>query len=226
MITHRDQLQLFTLISRQLKKDVECWAFGGTAMMFYGFKGETKDIDVLFEDDKSKAQFIAVITGMGFKESSPMGIYIPEKLKDKSKPVMYKREDYRMDLFAGKIFRTNLSPRMKEDKFAVHDFKDNQTLRINVFRTEHIVLLKGITERKNDFDDIRTILSKDSHFDWQYLVDEAIWQHEHGDSWVLLDIEKMMQGLKEYMLIEEKYFNQLYKAQGKGRRQGLSNRKP
>ncbi len=213
MITHRDQMDLFSLISKSLKEDVTCWAFGGTAMMFYGFKEDTKDIDILFENEGSRATFISCIKELGFSEFSPLGIYIPEKLRDRHKPLMFKKDSARFDIFFGKIFRTQLSPKMREDKFAMHDFKHSHLLRINVLRTEHIVLLKGVTNRDKDFEDIVTIVSKDKHFDWQYLVDEAIWQHDHGDSWVLLDLEKTMKQLKEYIFIGEKYFKQIYDAQ-------------
>ena len=213
MITHNDQLELFRLISKNIKKDIDCYAFGGTAMMFYGFKDETKDVDLCFEEEREREEFINSIHAIGFAETSAMNIYIPEKLRDKHRPLMFKREDYRFDLFVKKIFRTQISPKMKEDLYAIHDFKVKFNFKIKILRTEHIVLLKGITERQNDFYDIQTILNKDKHFNWQYLVDEAIWQHNNGDTWVLLDMEKMMRDLKKYIFIEEKYFRQIYEAQ-------------
>lgn len=218
MITQQDQLNLFKIISESLSSDIACNAFGGTAMMFFGYKDETKDIDLLFKTSKERGIFIGALTKLGFVETSPIFFYIPEKLKDKSKPLMYKREDIRFDLFAGKIFRTLFSPKMEEDKFAVHDFKGKYNLRITILKTEHIVLLKSVTERQNDMDDIKTIVSKDKTFDWQYVVDEAVWQHEHGDSWVLIDLEKTIQELRKYVFIEEKYLKQIYAAQGNRKR--------
>ena len=44
MINTQDQDQLFKLISNYLDKDITCYALGGTAMMYYGFKNITKDI--------------------------------------------------------------------------------------------------------------------------------------------------------------------------------------
>ena len=126
---------------------------------------------------------------------------------------MYKRGDIRLDLFVKKIFRTKLSPRMEEDKYAIHDFKNKNTLKVVVLKKEHIVQLKAITGRQNDFDDILSILEKEKRFDWNYLIEEVIWQHENGDSWAILDTEKMMKALKDYVFIEKKYFDMLYKAQ-------------
>ena len=210
MITQEDQLELFKIISKEIKKDVSCYAFGGTSMMFYGYKDETKDIDIVFADLVSRDVFIEAIKKIGFQETSPMKVYIPEKLRDKNRPLMFKRDDYRFDLFAEKIIHTILSPGMKNDTYAIHEFRGKQTLKINVMKKEHIVQLKSATERQNDFDDIRRIVERDKSFDWQYLINETIWQHLHGDTWALLDIEKMLKELKNYVMIEQKYFRQLH----------------
>lgn len=218
MITHNDQLELFRLVGSNLKKDVECYAFGGNAMMFYGYKSETKDIDLFFENVNVRDHFIDAIKSLGYKETSLIGVYSKERIKEKSAPLMFKRGESRFDLFAKKIFRIELSPKMKEDVYAVHDFKGNKNLRLYILRKEFIVLLKGITNRERDFEDIVNIIKKEKDFDWQYFVDEVKWQHENGDEWIIIDIEKMMQQLKDYTLIEEKYFNQLYKTQQKSMR--------
>ncbi|MBI4979961.1 hypothetical protein HZC30_00210 [Candidatus Woesearchaeota archaeon] len=212
MLTHKDQLDLFTLVAKKLTQDVECYAFGGNAMMFYGYKEETKDVDLLFEEDDSRKEFIRAISSLGYAETSPIAIYIPEKLRDLHRPLMYKRGESRFDLFVKKIFKTLLSPNMKENVFAVHEFKEKYNLKIKVLRKEYLIILKAVTSRDKDFEDILTILQKNQDFDWRYLIDEVLWQYKHGDSWVLLDMERVMQELKKYVFIEEKYFKQLYNA--------------
>lgn len=211
MITQGDQLRLFTFISKNLRNDVIAYAFGGTAMMFYGYKDETKDIDLLFETIEERDEFIRVIKDMGYTQTRLTTVYTPEKLKDPHKPVMYKREESRFDLFVTKIFHTQMSPAMKEDKFAAHDFKEEHTLQIIVLRKEHLVLLKAVTERDKDFEDIVTILQKEKSFDWQYFIDEVLWQANNGNSWALYDTQKMLEELQEYVFIEEKYLKQLVK---------------
>lgn len=209
MINHKDQTDLFKLIGKQIIRDIECYAFGGTAMMFYGYKEETNDIDILFKTEDERDEFLKVIKNLGFVENNPVKNYVPEKLKDMHKPLMFVREDYGIDIFVKKIFKTIISPKMKEDIFAVHEFKDKFTFRIKVLRTEHIVMLKGITERDKDFADILTIVKKDKDFNWQYLIDEVIWQYNNGDDWILFDTEKTLKELKEYIYLENKYLKQL-----------------
>ena len=213
MVTYDEQMDLFKLISESISHDVECWALGGNAMMFYGYKDDTKDVDLLFAKEEDRSEFIKVIEELGFSETSPRNIYVPEKLRDKHKPLMYSRFLARFDLFVEKIFRTLLSPKMKEEVYAVHDFKGKHNLRVYVLRKEFIVLLKSVTERDKDFEDIITIARKEKRLDWQLLVDEAVWQHQHGDSWMLLDVEKTLKELRKYVFVEEKYVKQVYGAQ-------------
>lgn len=210
MINQKDQQDLFKLISANIKQDTECYALGGTAMMFYGYKDETKDVDLIFEQEEKRDMFIDALKQLGYSETSPITIYIAEKLKDQNKPLMFKRGDSRFDLFVKKIFQTTLSPRMKENVFAVHQFKTKHTFTVKVLKTEFIVLLKAVTERDRDFEDILSIVKKDKNFDWNYFLDEVLWQTEHGDGWILLDVEKTMQELKKYIFIEEKWFKKLY----------------
>ena len=218
MITHADQLELFRLVGMHLSRDITCYAFGGTAMMFYGYTDETKDVDLLFETTEDRDLFIAALTRLGYTETSPIRIYELRKARAKTAPLMYKRGDTRFDLFAEKIFQTLLSPRMRDDVAATHDFKEQHLLHVNVLQPEQIVILKSVTDRQNDFDDILTILERTKTFDWQYVMDEVGWQYAHGDGWVVFDMEETLQQLKKHLLIEEKYLTQLYALGAKPRK--------
>ncbi len=212
MITHDDQVKLFEIISKNLSQDIECYAFGGTAMMFYGYKDETKDVDLFFNEISERKEFIKGIEKLSFQETSPITVYIPEKLRDPHRPLMFKNEDTRFDLFSKKIFKTVISPTMKEDLFAIHEFRGSHTLKVKVFRSEHIVLLKAVTERDKDFEDILTIIRKNKDFKWQYFIDEVLWQFKNGNDWALLDVEKVLKELQKYLFIDSKYLKQLYAA--------------
>ncbi|GEM_PF-1111489 len=225
MIDYAEQQKLFGTIAKYLSDDITCYAFGGTAMMYFGCKEQTKDIDMLFENTDLRDKFIQAIKKLGFSETSPFKIYIAEKLRDKFRPLMFSFAQIRFDLFAGKIFHTVLSPLMLEDFFAVHEFKEKHTLTVKTLSPEHIFMLKAVTERQNDFDDIRTILERRPDFNWQYLLDETIWQYKKGDNWVLYDVEKTLQELKEYIFIPETYIQKLRSAvqeSGKGEKQNLT----
>ena len=84
---------------------MECYAFGGTAMMFYGYKDETKDIDLLFKDESSRDEFVGALKKLGFDETTLINVYIPEKLREKNIPLMFKRDESRFDIFTKKFLK-------------------------------------------------------------------------------------------------------------------------
>lgn len=210
MISKEDQDTLLQLVSRYLKKDVVCYAFGGNAMMYYGYKNATKDIDIIFESEKEKDAFIDAIMQLGYKQINMTGVYIQTLCKERHKPLMFTRGDERFDLYVGKIFQTQLSKIMKQRAVARHDYVNANSLLVYVLSKEDIVFLKSITQREKDFDDIRTIIEKESHFSWDVVIDEAVFQSQHGDGWAIVDLEETMNRLKEIIFIKKEYFEKLY----------------
>lgn len=217
MITMNDPLDLFKLISARLKKDIICYAFGGTAMMFYGFKETTKDIDLLFEDKNSRNEFIKAIEFLGYKQKSLIGVYDKEHIKRSGKPLLYTRGDERFDLFVEKIFTTPLTETMQNNFSGQYDFKEGEnTLIIRALSKESIILLKSITEREKDYEDCLLLLKKDNLISWDAITDMAVEIYKKdNDNFVILDLEKTMQRLKKEIFIPQKYFEKLYKVNNK-----------
>jgi len=213
MITLDDQNALFKLISSYLRKDIICWAFGGTAMLFYGYKDSTKDIDLIFESVEDRDSFITAITEMGYAKKSLVNVYKEDKSKDKNAPLLYSRGDERFDLFVKNIFRAELSSGMKKRFFARHDFAEKKSLILYIVSKEDIILLKSVTEREKDFEDILKICTTDKNISWDIITDEAVSQYKSGDEFVLIDLEQVMLKLKKYVFIKQEYFGKLYKKQ-------------
>ena len=86
MINTEYQEALFKLISNYLKKDIHCIAIGGTAMMIKNYQNTTKDIDLVFKNEKDRESFISAIKELGykegvdFKEQVPIDIYTVDVL--------------------------------------------------------------------------------------------------------------------------------------------------
>ncbi len=213
MISLEDQNSLFKLISNYLKKDIVCWAFGGTAMMFYGYKDSTKDIDLVFDSAEDRNVFIEAIEELGYTKRALFDVYNGEKSRHKNAPVMYSRGDERFDLFLKNIFQTVLSLGMKKRFFARHDFTEKKSLVIYAVSKEDIILLKAVTEREKDFEDILKICATDKNISWGVITDEAVSQYEKGNEFVLLDLEQAMVRLKKYIFIKQEYFSKLYRRQ-------------
>ena len=213
MIEQEDQENLFRLISSYIKRDTVCYAFGGTAMMYYGYKNATKDIDLLFETQENYDSFIGALFILGYKKMSMLAVYPSDLSREKKKPEMFTRDDERFDLFLKYIFQTKFREEIKKRFFARHDYTmGKNTLTIFVLSKEDIIFLKSITRREKDFDDILTIIQRENFINWGLIIDEALWQAKHGDGWAIMDLEETLQRLKKIIFLKNEYFEKLYSA--------------
>jgi hypothetical protein len=212
MISLEDQNSLFLVIANRIKKDIECVALGGTAMMYKQYKTATKDIDLVFYNKEDIDIFIKAIADLGYEQKSTIGIYSPEKNKTKNVPLVYSRGEERFDLFVKKVFKTEISKSMLDRATDLRDFTQNKRLRIRILADEDLILLKAVTSRQADYDDIEAISNNNKNLDWNLITDEAIKQAKKGDTFIILDLEETMQKLKNAILIKKEFFKKLYKA--------------
>lgn len=212
MINIDDQTQLFNLISNYLEKSMSCIAIGGTAMMFLGYKNTTKDIDLVFSSTKDRNMFIKAIKQLGYQEKSLINIYDKKRQENNSKPKMFSRGEERFDLFVKNVFGFEL--KINDNFIQRIDFLGKSELNIFILPEEYLILLKSITNRAKDFEDIETIAQIKKDIDWGLIVDQAALQRKRVD-WILIDLEKTMQKLKSKFFIKKKYFDRIYKAEEK-----------
>ncbi len=85
-------------------------------------------------------------------------------------------------------------------------------LLINILPKEELVLFKSITGRARDYEDIETILTIEKTIDWNRLVNEVINQKKNN-SWILFDLEEVLQELKTKFFIKHEIFDMLYAAE-------------
>lgn len=210
MINIEDQNALFDLISKSIEKDISAIAIGGTAMMFSGYKTATKDIDLVFQSEEDRIIFINAIELLGYRRKSMLDVYSEDKQKNKNKPLMFSRGEERFDLFVDSVFGFNV-------KFDVnlftqrHDFIHDNELILYVLPKEYLILLKAITSRDRDYEDIENIVQKEEFVDWDLIVNLAIEQKQLN-KWILVDLEETLQKLKHKFFIKKKYFDMIYTA--------------
>lgn len=210
MINMEDQEQLFKLISNYLEKNVSCIAIGGTAMMFLGYKNATKDIDLVFKTNKDRDIFIKAIEKLGYKESSLIGIYDKKRQQNKNKPKIYSRGEERFDLFVKNVFGFKIE--LNNNFMQRNDFIEKKELNLYVISEEYLILLKSLTNREKDFEDIQGIIKEKKDINWDFIIDEAIKQ-KNNNSWILIDLEETMQKLSKIIFIKKKYFKRIYEAE-------------
>ena len=207
MINTEDQEQLFKLIADYLDDDLECIAIGGTAMMFSGYKNATKDIDLVFSSEKDRKVFVKAIESLGYRQKS-LVFYDEKRRKFKNRPKIYSRGDERFDLFVKNVFGFEIRFG-KELIVQRHDFIGKKELIVQVLPKEYLLLLKAITGREKDYEDIEAVMKIEKDMDWELIVEEAVRQRKNN-SWILIDLEETMQKLKKKYFIKKKYFDRLY----------------
>jgi hypothetical protein len=208
MINTEDQEQLFKLISEYIKKDIICIAIGGTAMMFQGYKSLTKDIDLVFMTNEDRDIFIDAIKELGYSEKSLLNIYDSKREKNPFRPLIYSRGEERFDLFVKNVFGFNLE--FNQDKIVQrHDFIGKCELILYILPKELLILLKSITNREKDFEDIETIIKIEKNIDWEYIVSVAKNQKDCNE-WILIDLEETLQKVKKFTFIKKKVFDMVY----------------
>jgi hypothetical protein len=211
MINIQDQKELFRLIADYLEEDIECLAIGGTAMMMQGYKTTTKDIDLVFKNGKDRSIFIKAIEKLGYIQKSLKIIYDERRLTNKNKPVLYSRGEERFDLFVKDVFGFEIDFEKYTQRY---DYIGKKELIIFTAPKELLIILKAVTNREKDYEDIETIVKAEKNIDWNIILDEAIRKRKEVP-WILIDLEEKMQQLKKITFIKKEYFDKIYKTEEK-----------
>ena len=212
MIGTKDQEELFRLIADYLEKDITCVAIGGTAMMFSGYKSATKDIDLVFASEQDRTAFVRAIDKLGYSRRALAGVYDERRKAHKDRPQMFTRGEERFDLFVRSVF--GLTVQMGQDSIVERrDFIGKKELVIAILPAEELILLKAVTGREKDYEDIETIITAEKSIDWDRVIDRAI-QQKGGNEWILIDLEETLQKLRKLTFIPQKHFERMYRAQG------------
>ena len=168
MINLEQQNELFKVLGEKLKKRIECYVIGGSAMMYHGMKPSTKDIDLVFDHEKDREEVEKILKNIGYKERETRVIYFGKK----NTPLLLQRDEARFDLFLNKIISTVLSEGMKERVELIYEYDD---LIVKVISPEDIIITKCATERVGDRKDAAEIIKKVT-IKWDQVIEESIYQ--------------------------------------------------
>jgi len=171
------QIDLFKLIGDGLKRKVECLVIGGSAMLFYDMKDITKDIDLVFMNEKDFDDVEDVLRKSGYGEKSGIKIFKHYEVI-KKKPIMLEDKGIRFDLFLRNVVCFEITESILKRVREAHVFNN---FVVKVVSPEDIILLKCATERDRDRDDAKGIIER-INVDWDVVIDEAINQtKEEGE---------------------------------------------
>lgn len=173
MVDIKEQTQLFEIIGTELKERTECYVIGGSAMMFYGAKENTKDVDLVFLEKEDLEKVKKILEKINFRDKKELVKIFRRYEDNKNRPIMMVgKEGERIDLFFKEIITFEMSDAIVERVREAHEFNN---LIIKVISPEDIILLKCATEREKDRFDALSLI-KNFDINWNVIIDEAINQ--------------------------------------------------
>lgn len=162
-------------LGEKLSTTVHAYLFGGANLLLRGLKKATKDLDVVVEDKGDFSKLHGVLLASGFRplgekefrpsdrKLNPSGIYVAEGMP-------------RFDLFTKVICNALfLTDEMKSRAETMAFGK----LVLHLLSLEDVFLLKSITEREGDLEDMATIIRRGGDLRWgeilkTYLTEEEV----------------------------------------------------
>jgi len=185
----KEQEELFKIIGEKLKQRMEAFVIGGSAMLYYGAKEVTKDIDIVLNDKKERDMLLALLKELGFKERSTKLLYGEKK----NVPILLQRGEDRIDLFYDKVVDFKFTDSIKERVSASYEYNK---LIVKVISPEDIIVLKCATERAGDRLDAANLMNI-KNIDWGIIMDEAVVQMKIIGDVIPLCLFEFMCELKE-----------------------------
>lgn len=139
-----------------LKKPIDIYLIGGSAMGYYGIKDATKDIDILFKNQYDCAEFFNAITELGYETSEQ---YFPPVIQMEATFFVYKDDEIWIDLFVENVMnKFTLSASIQ--KRAVKTNLSTEKLNVYCLDPHDIFLFKSITPRERDEDDLILLVTE------------------------------------------------------------------
>lgn len=219
MIAIQQQEKMFLAIGGVLPRKMSLYAIGGTALMLRGLKAQTLDIDLVFDKQENRKEFMRALKKLGAKESDVTLVY---GLKNNT-PEMLTWAECRFDLFMRRVITSLFSDTMKERADQIHEFGN---LIVRAASPSDILLMKSATSREKDAEDIIAIIDK-NQIDWKALVSEAEEQVGLGNETAIMSLGEKLEKLANQgtVRVPQEVLNALWKRLTKQVRDKAKRRK-
>jgi hypothetical protein len=140
-------------LNAALTRRTRVFVAGGAAMAFYGLKEATKDIDVVVEKRTELHSLVSALRALGYKR--PTGLVETTYAKMRASAILENTDGFRWDVFERVIARKlSLSKGMISRSRILYD---ETKLHLRALSKEDIFLLKSITGRDLDLEDMRIV---------------------------------------------------------------------
>ncbi len=190
MIDIKQQEEVLIAIGDLIEKKMVVYAIGGTAMMLRNIKDTTLDVDLVFDKQDDRNRFTNALKKLGAKKSDTTLFYKP---KD-NVPIIISLLNARFDLFMNKIITSLFSENMKKRAGMIHEFGKN--LIVKVADIHDIIIMKSVTSRAKDLDDIATLIKK-NQISWDVIIEEAEDQVKLGNELAIISLGERFEKLNK-----------------------------
>ena len=154
-------------LNAALPKRTRIFIAGGAAMAFYGLKEATKDIDVVVEKRSELRALVSALQALGYKR--PKCSVGATYTKLRANAILENTDGFRWDIFERVIARKlSLSNGMINRSLTLYD---KTRLHLRSLCKEDIFLLKSVTERDLDLEDMRIVA--ESGINWNHVKIEC-----------------------------------------------------
>ena len=175
--------ELFLKISAHITKKCDIFMIGGGALMTYGLKYLTKDIDIIVDTTDSFNAVRNSLRTERFHSKIPELEYGHLNLSD-----IFIKGEYRIDMFCNVVCgKLSLSEGMKR---RAHLYNTYGNVNLYVCSLEDILIFKSITDRDGDLEDCENICLR--KIDWKSILDEIREQISDGHGiWITYISERL-----------------------------------
>lgn len=185
--TNKQIEELCNLINEELKKTqrkITFYLIGGGALMFYGAKSSTKDLDIILKDEQDYNLTKNILEKIGF-----IPVQIEPEYENFELEFIYIKDKYRLDIFKKLVCgKLQLSLEMiKKSKTQLQ----LSNLTLSTLSLEDIFVFKSITQREGDIEDSSEIVKKG--INWDLILKEITYQIEISkvEVWITLLNERL-----------------------------------
>ena len=194
----------FNLLSTRLETPLRVYLFGGEAMRIKGLKRSTKDLDIVVTDDSSYRALKKALTALKYNEVDADQIPLADRRLSPSG--IFVNEDYpRVDAFTHTICGKFI---LTDEMFSRSSIEEKGELTLGVASNEDLLLLKAVTEREGDIQDM-VALARTPGFEWRIVLKELVNQEEMTGKRFCMDLLDSIEIVQKRSGIKAPIHNQL-----------------
>lgn len=204
---------LFEDIGSVLEKKVTVYLIGGENMRIKGLKSKTKDCDVLVKDKNAYDVFTEALVEMGY-DSNEVKDFSKEDKNIHPSMILEHKNRSRVDVFTQKIRKEIfLSKKMIERA----EFQTFKNLRLGMLANEDVFLLKSVTSRDGDIQDMAALVMgrrlddkmQKYDFNWDIVWNEILLQEKDNYKSFSYTILDSLEFLSDRIDIKPPFWNAL-----------------